>query len=372
MEHFTPPHAAAPSFQFHARQPPRSVAQSLARHLVDTLHASLPLDLAKQKLAAAGLSHELLESGEISFSYNDLSALYRQVATAIDDEMLGLWSRPMRLGVLRLLLQASVEAVNMRDILSRLASAYSLLLDDFSLVLVEGRKVLRLELRPRGAGRSPGSVPVVNPLAHVLTLRLVMGICDWLTGKRLAAGAVSTAFDHSSRFDDLEAFLGCRIDMGMPVTALVYPAHLGDVPLLVRHQQISDFVDRAPRIWLHDEPAGEVLEYRVREMLIGNLNLPLEEVARLLNLSQRTLIRRLRSDNLTFRAMRNELRQEWAIRELSFSGDSLDGISYALGFSSPSAFQRAFRQWTGMSPGMFRAKQRNSRGPGRGTCSPLE
>lgn len=79
------------------------------------------------------------------------------------------------------------------------------------------------------------------------------------------------------------------------------------------------------------------------------------QVARQLGVSERSLVRRLAAEGTSFRAIRDELRRELAIDELR-SGMPIGEVAYRLGFAEPATFHRAFRRWTGDSPGRFKRR----------------
>jgi AraC-like DNA-binding protein len=60
---------------------------------------------------------------------------------------------------------------------------------------------------------------------------------------------------------------------------------------------------------------------------------------------------------MSFQGIKDELRRDLAILHLVYTDVSLTEISFALGFSSPAVFHRAFRHWTGITPGVYRAAQ---------------
>ncbi|HAE49350.1 MAG TPA: AraC family transcriptional regulator, partial [Tistrella mobilis] len=80
--------------------------------------------------------------------------------------------------------------------------------------------------------------------------------------------------------------------------------------------------------------------------------------ARALGMSRATLARRLASSGMSFRLVRDELRRDLACSLLRRTELSLADIADRLDFSEPSAFQRAFRQWTGQPPARWRRLNR--------------
>ena len=78
------------------------------------------------------------------------------------------------------------------------------------------------------------------------------------------------------------------------------------------------------------------------------------QVARRLGMSERTLHRRLAADGLTFRAIVDRARRETAESLLALPDHTLAEVAYLTGFSDQSAFQRAFKRWSGQTPLAFR------------------
>jgi AraC-like DNA-binding protein len=98
----------------------------------------------------------------------------------------------------------------------------------------------------------------------------------------------------------------------------------------------------------------------VRTYLLANLgrNVSLEDVAEHLGAPERTLRRKLRDENTSFREILDELRCEVAMKYLRETEMTVDDVAYALGFSETSNFRHAFRRWKQASPQQYRRQQR--------------
>jgi len=82
----------------------------------------------------------------------------------------------------------------------------------------------------------------------------------------------------------------------------------------------------------------------------------LKHMASRLCLSPRTLKRRLRSQGLSFRHLLDGARYRVALRLMMDRRLRLEDIANQLGYSSVANFARAFRRWSGESPGLFRTR----------------
>ena len=80
-------------------------------------------------------------------------------------------------------------------------------------------------------------------------------------------------------------------------------------------------------------------------------------IARLFSMHRRTLSRHLRTEGRAFRQLANEIRFEIACELLEDTDMALSQISAVLKYSEPSAFTRAFRRWSGLTPSVWRANR---------------
>ncbi|MDF8333741.1 AraC family transcriptional regulator [Novosphingobium cyanobacteriorum] len=86
---------------------------------------------------------------------------------------------------------------------------------------------------------------------------------------------------------------------------------------------------------------------------LGRTHVDCASVAAELKLSERSLRRRLTEEGTSFRELLQDARKERAKTMLAKSGISLAVAAEQLGYSDTAAFSRAFKEWTGVSPGRF-------------------
>lgn len=81
----------------------------------------------------------------------------------------------------------------------------------------------------------------------------------------------------------------------------------------------------------------------------------MDEVAKIMGMSGRTLRRRLAGLGTSYQAELDSVRKELALDCLA-SNQSMTRIAETLGFNDSSAFHKAFKRWTGMTPSEYRSK----------------
>lgn len=101
---------------------------------------------------------------------------------------------------------------------------------------------------------------------------------------------------------------------------------------------------------------------QVRALILGPLGLvaTLEEVAKKLHCSPRSLRRKLDSEGASFRQILDTERRQLAEQLLRSSDMTLDEMAIHLGYSDTASFTRAFRRWHDISPGQFRRSAANA------------
>lgn len=102
---------------------------------------------------------------------------------------------------------------------------------------------------------------------------------------------------------------------------------------------------------------GERITHLLGPLLNGGREPDLEEVARHLQMPPWTLRRKLAEEGTGFRDLLNDTRRDLAETYIRDTALAFGEIAYLLGFASAEAFQRAFKRWTGLTPGAFRRQR---------------
>ena len=275
--------------------------------------------------------------------------LYQVAAVETDDEMMGLWTRPIRARALQHLLTTVRQATTLTSALFRFSTFWNLLLDDYKCDICKESGWVTLELSPRG------DYPIQR-FGHMLILKLAHGLLSWLAGYELPVAAVQFAFDRPIFAEDYSVIFPTQVKLGTPHSSISFDVgKLG--PSNGRSStEANTFLERAPRDWLFTSLREHTTTLRVRDFLYRSdwEKTTLNDAAAALTITPRTLMRRLDAEGSSFRMIKDELRRDIAIRDLQIGKKSIEEISQDVGFSTAANFHRAFRNWTGTTPSSYR------------------
>ena len=179
----------------------------------------------------------------------------------------------------------------------------------------------------------------------------------WISGLDIAPTEVR--FQHSAPADTSEhaRIFRCPVLFDQPDNALVFPRRLLAAPLSQADAQVRGMLDAYADRLLAELNQGHGVLDRARLELARQLpeqGADLEAIAAALALTPRTLQRRLRESGLSFSQLVDETRQQLVLHYLRDPALELAEIAFLVGFSEAGSLARAFRRWTGTSPGEYR------------------
>jgi AraC-like DNA-binding protein len=160
-----------------------------------------------------------------------------------------------------------------------------------------------------------------------------------------------------ARVEDFQSLLRAPLQFGAARTRLVFDRDAIERPLDGGNPELARHNDEIALQYL-SQMERDNIQWRVREVLTRRLahgEPSQEDVAELLNMSARTLQRKLVDCGITYREILDETRRVLALAYLSAPGHTVSDVTYLLGFSAGSSFTRAFRRWTGRSPSDWRS-----------------
>lgn len=326
-----------------------TVSAGFIQDWLDALNARCPPDAMTSLLERSGLQTGPMVPAQ-RVTLEEIARLYQLAAPETGDEMMGLWSRPIRPRALQHLLTVQREASSLVSALFRFTTFWNLLLDDFRLELRSNPEEVELALVPYLRETAP------QRFGHMLILKLAHGLLSWLSGSETGVKEVRFAFTRPGFAADYAVVFPCPVAFDAAQTSILFDPRQFAGPIARSPAEASVFLERAPLDWIFTSSRAHTNSLRVRAFLYGAAwqSCQLPEAAQALKMTPRTLNRRLKEEGTSFQNIKDALRRDIAIRALQQGTESIEQIAFDTGFSAPANFHRAFRKWTSRTPGSYR------------------
>lgn len=302
-------------------------------------------------LEDAGLNTAILKSEQIRITPNQFARLMRAFWREGDDEFLGMGSQPSRHGVFTLMSKQAVHCQNLRAVYHHISHFYNLLADALTLTFrVEGETAFfSMQL----------TEPEKDPSYSLCEFLMLIWhrFPSWLIGQRIPLKEIRFSHPAPEHVAEYRLLFPCPSLFDQPETCLVFDAEYLNSSVVQTPKSLRAYLRRVPLDWFMRQAYYPAYTRRVLDHLEqegGLRNTSMDTIADDLHVTTRTLRRKLTEEGTTFQELKDGVRRDTAIHFLSRPSLPISEISRKLGFSEPAAFTRAFKQWTGVSPKMYR------------------
>jgi AraC-like DNA-binding protein len=320
-------------------------------------------------LAAAGIS---LADAASRIPVDRYTSLYNLIIAELDDEAFGLFPQPMPPGSFEFLCRGMLGTTTLEEALSRACRFLRLVLADLRAEVRRRGKHAEIEITEAHAPFS-GRDDAARVFAFEWLLRLIHSVACWFVNRGIALDAVRFPYSRPAHADDYALVYTERSSFEGDTLLARFHDNLLDLPVRRDDAALGHFLEGAPgRISMLYRRDREMV-VRVRDLLRAALpaNLAIDDVARQLHLSTRTLHRRLADEGSSFRLIKEATRRDIAYSRLAKTRQPIAQLAADLGYADTSTFYRAFVSWSGQSPEQFRA-QLAARQDSRSTPSPQQ
>jgi AraC-like DNA-binding protein len=183
-------------------------------------------------------------------------------------------------------------------------------------------------------------------------------ICRVLTGQNLVPQHFSISHHRSGGISEMARFVRTKVQFGADTDEFALSVDARELPLVRSDPYLNDLLLKYCEAALADR-RGDMSQMRTRVENAISSALPhgrvlVEDVARSLGMSKRTLARKLSAERLNFNEILKQLRRDLAVRYLDDRKLHVSKIAWLLGFHEVSAFTHAFKRWTGKTPSEMR------------------
>lgn len=298
----------------------------------------------------AGVDPDHVKDPDARYPAWQMASLWRVARAATGDEAVGVRvGRYVRPTTLHALGFAWLASDCLLDALRRLNRYHRLLNTGLNMVLVESGMTVMLDMEFTAPELKAIPFPADSGSSAVIHM------CRLSLRNDFAPRAVelkrATPADPQPWIDEFTTTLEFEARhnrLVFDLKTLLEPLPGSNTELAMANEQIAAaYLARFDR----DNVTMQVRQRLVEMLPAGRVSQ--DSVAESLNMSARTLQRRLETEGTTFTDLTDETRSELARQYLAQPHYSVTQVAYLLGFSEPSNFARAFRRWTGRSPSQF-------------------
>jgi AraC-like DNA-binding protein len=302
-------------------------------------------------MTTVGLSTDTLVDPDSRIRLSSMLKLWRAVIEGLKDPSLGLnVGSSVGVAEMGLVGYSMYHSRDLRSALHRLAHYMRILSESVVFKIEESDRQAMLIWQVH-----PSMVALRHPVE--LGVTLVVTMAREITGVDIAPISIDLPSSRPESMTPYRTSFRCPISFSRPITSITFSQQQMDLPAAATDATLAGYLDElAAKTLAPLVERSKDLVTNVRYTLwsiLANGRPDLGGVAKEMGISERTLQRRLAEEGSSFSKVLDDLRRDLADEFLVDRNLAVSEVAFLLGYSEPSAFQRAFRRWRGVSPRRF-------------------
>ena len=191
--------------------------------------------------------------------------------------------------------------------------------------------------------------------AMMLTMQNAL---EFVSGQKLTCAKVVFGFPPPEYADDYSSFFSGEICFNGDKHMMTLPKSILDTRCITADEHIHKLAEDQLQQKMQELRSNNLTMSHVLDLMRRQpANMPsLEDLAKVFNVSSRTIIRYLQAENTTYRKLRDSVHKQLATDALRNTDHSIDAIALDLGYQDTTSFRRAFKRWCSCSPSEYRNK----------------
>lgn len=206
----------------------------------------------------------------------------------------------------------------------------------------------------------------VSHASDAIGLGAIAQFVRLMTSRDVAASAVDFVAPAPADVGHYDPFFGGPVRFERPMAAIAFPLATLDFPVLHANEGLFQLLDEQAQAKMQKVSPVNALLQGYREQLLPMIragSARIDQLAAKNGISARTLQRRLARAGTQFQVLLDETRHHMACMMLADPRMGIVDVAQLMGYTEQSSFTRAFRQWSGQTPGQWRERNAQDDGP---------
>jgi AraC-like DNA-binding protein len=313
-------------------------------------------DLSSERLCRlSGIDPVILQKPPAaSVTTKQVNDLWLNASYLTNDSLFGLhFGESLQLAALGIVGQLIQTSQTVGEALTRAAEFMHLLTDLFVMDISRNNHSFTIQLIPQADQAT--EFPFMTRHLMDLSLVFVLHEADGLVLEKIKPLMVTLPYSPSDQ-PEYSRVLRCTAIEQADTYTMTFDDRFWDAPILTANYELQAILLQKATDLSQKFSSSQRLKERIGSYLTANayLGIPtLDELAANFNTSSRSLQRKLQDEGVTYQQLADSIRKSLATHYLESGKHPIKEISYLLGYNELSAFNRAFKRWTGTTPGSY-------------------
>ncbi|GAA4932330.1 AraC family transcriptional regulator [Halioxenophilus aromaticivorans] len=309
-------------------------------------------------LDRTGVPESALNAGDTRIPAEKLALIVESLWDHLQDEAMGIGQHPIPRGAFQMMGKLAIHEANLADALTLGVQLYGMVTKAYSAQLDIDGDLATLSFR-----LAPGHQDHKHLLAEIVLMSWHR-FASWLIAESITLNHVLFDYSAPAHASEYAYLFPGKHRFNEAALGLVFHKNYLEHSVVRSPESLAAFVRRGPKEFFMQPETDFSLSQDVKRILQRRLQegFPIiEDVAGHLNMTKRTLIRRLKMEGTSYQQLKDLVRRDKAVHLLAHKAVPVSEIAQKVGFSDPAVFARAFKTWTGVSPRCYRAERLDER-----------
>lgn len=199
--------------------------------------------------------------------------------------------------------------------------------------------------------------PAVRSIVAEALMLTVQNALEFVSGKKLTCAKVIFGYPPPAYAEDYKKYFSGEVEFGGERHQMILPRYVLDMRCITADENVHRLAEEQLQQKMQEIRDNKLTVQHVLNLMRRSpANIPsLEDLARIFNVSSRTMIRHFQAEGTNYRELKDRVHKQMATEILRNTNNSVESIAMELGYQDTASFRRAFKRWSGVSPSAYRS-----------------